>query len=83
MPVDMSQSGQSKLHTVGGHRPGGPTIACAELDDSDVRLACSYNAQPDSGAREAEAELRLRWQSATHMASLDGGYWGRAIRDER
>ncbi len=41
MPVDVSQSGQSKLHTVGGHRPGGPTIAGAELDDSDVRPACT------------------------------------------
>ena len=47
------QSGQSKLLTIGEHRPGGPTIA--EPDDSDVRPACSYNAQPDSEAREAEA----------------------------
>jgi hypothetical protein len=59
-------------YTVGGHRPGGPTIA--EQDGSDVRLACSYNAQPDSEAREAE--LGLGRQSATHMAGLDAGHWG-------
>ena len=28
MPFEVTgQSGQAKLHTVGGHRPGGPTIA--------------------------------------------------------
>ncbi len=39
-------------------------------------LAGSYSAQPDSEAREAEAELGLERQSATHMAGLDGGHWG-------
>ncbi len=36
------QSGQSKLHTVGEHRPGGP--ATAEPVDSDVRRAASSTA---------------------------------------
>ena len=36
------QSGQSKLHTVGEHRPGG--LATAESDDSYVRRAGSYTA---------------------------------------
>jgi hypothetical protein len=54
MPFGVTgQSGQSKLRTAGGHRPGGPTIADPE------RPACSYNVQPDSEAREAEAELGL------------------------
>ena len=44
-PMEVTgQSGQSKLHTVGEHRPGGPVTAGAELGDSDVRRACSYNA---------------------------------------
>ena len=54
MPFEVTgQSGQSKLRAAGGHRPGGPTIADPE------RPARSYNVQPDSEAREAEAELGL------------------------
>jgi hypothetical protein len=57
------QSGQSELHTVGELRSGGP--ATAELDDSDVRLACSYTAlrpgpeQHGWGQAAAEPALRL------------------------
>ncbi len=56
------QSVQSKLHTVGEHRPGGPTTA--ELDDSDVSLASRYRAlrlgpeQYDSGP---VAKMELHW----------------------
>ncbi len=62
MPLEVSQvtgqSGQSELHTVGGHRPGGPRIA-EPTTPIRIRPACSYNAQSDSEAREAEAELGL------------------------
>ena len=42
------QSGQSKLHTTGEHRPGGPTTTGAEPDASGVRRACTT--QPGPGA---------------------------------
>ena len=52
MPFEVTgQSGQSKLHTVGGHRPGGPTMAVPDTP------GCSYNVLPDSEARVAEEEL--------------------------
>jgi hypothetical protein len=44
------QSGQSKLHTVVKHLPGGH--ATAEPDDSDVRRACSYTALRPGMARD-------------------------------
>jgi hypothetical protein len=57
------QSGQSKLHTAGEHRPGGPATAGAEPDASDARRAWSYNAlrnrdpQPQDSGPVAELAL--------------------------
>ena len=75
MPFGVTgQSGQSKLRTAGEHRPGRPTIADPE------RLTCSYNVQPDSEAREAEAELGL----GRHIwPALMADIGAHAIRDER
>ena len=54
------QSGQSKLHTTGEHRPGGPTTAGAEPDASGVRRACTT--QPGPGAAGL-GDTRDQWRS--------------------
>ena len=75
MPFGVTgQSGQSKLHIVGGHRPGGPTIADPDAPGLQLQRAAGLGGPGGGGGAGTRT---------AHMAGLDGGHWGHAIRDER
>jgi hypothetical protein len=79
MPFEVTgQSGQSKLRrllrTVGGHRPGGPTIADPDAPGLQLQRAAGLGGPGGGGGAGTRT---------AHMAGRDGRHWGHAIRDER
>ncbi len=77
MPFGVTgQSGQSKLHTAGGYRPGGPSIADPDAPGLQLQRAAGLGGPGGGGGAGTRT---------AHMAGLDGGHWGHAIcdRDER
>ncbi len=66
MPFEVNgQSGQSKLHTVGGHRPGGPTIADQDTPGLQLQRAAGLGGPGGGGGAGTRT---------AHKAGLDGGH---------